>query len=176
MNTKQACAVRRKPVLQLRKLSGLRFGGSGIHQRRFPAKNRRRYLLCAPPLKKEKTIALSAAGTKYAPALLSYICTAEKRVIVAGSQQYPPECGRAGGLLRLFVSDALKKTVKGKRAKAAGSPMVCALHPWDSAALFPCHSGAFLLCPFFLWTSTAFGWVSSPPKRFGGFCLIGTGK
>lgn len=151
MNKKKACAVRRKPFSRLRRLSGLRFGGSGIHQRRLPAKNGWYFSSARRRSKKGKTIALSAAGTKYAPALLSYICTAEKRVIVAGLPNIRPNTAAPEGFCAfLYQTLCKKKPVKGRRAKAVESPIVCALHPRDAAAFFPCHSGAFLLCPFFL--------------------------
>ena len=107
MNSKKAYAGRRKPFSGF---GGFRvFGSAEAESINAVSRQKTDGVISSARRrsKKEKTIALSAAGTKYAPALLSYICTAEKRVSVAGSRQYPLECGRAGGLLRLFISDAL---------------------------------------------------------------------
>lgn len=72
MNTKKACAVRRKPFSGF---GGFRVFGSAEAES-INAVFRQKtdgVISCAPPLKKGKNIALSSAGTKYAPALLSYI-------------------------------------------------------------------------------------------------------
>ena len=151
MNTKKGLRRPAQAFFRLRRLSGLRFGGSGIHQRRLPAKNGRRYLLCAPPLKKGKNHrAVGGRNEICACVAVVYLhCgeTGHRGGFSAISARMRP---RRRAFAPLYIRRFVKKPVKGRRAEAVESPIVCALHPRDAAAFFPCHNGAFLLCPFFL--------------------------
>lgn len=122
MNTKKACTVRRKPFSGF---GGFRaFGSAEAESINAVSRQKRTALspLRAAAQKKEKTIALSAAGTKYAPALLSYICTAEKRVIVAGLPNIRPNTAAPEGFCASLYQTLCKKAGKGQASKGCRKP------------------------------------------------------
>ena len=150
MNTKKACAGRRKPFSGF---GGFRVFGSAeaesinavsrqkrtaLSPLRAAAQKRKKPSRCRRPernmrLRCCRIFALRRNGSLWRACPISARTRPRRR-------PFAP----------LYIRRFVKKPVKGRRAKAVESPIVCALHPRDAAAFFPCHSGAFLLCPFFL--------------------------
>lgn len=176
MNTKKACAVRRKPFSGF---GGFRFFGSaeaesinavfrqktdGVISSARRRSKKEKPSRCRRPernmrLRCCRIFALRRNGSSWR---------------VLGNIR--PNAAAPEGFCASLYQTLCKKAGKGQAGKGCRKPDCLRPTPTECRRAFPCHSGAFLLCPFFLWASTAFGWVSQPPKRFGGFCLIGTGK
>lgn len=150
MNTKKACAVRRKPFSGF---GGFRVFGSAEAES-INAVSRQKTdgisPLRAAAQKRKNHRAVVGRNEICACVAVVYLhCgeTGHRGGFSAISARMRP---RRRAFAPLYIRRFVKKPVKGRRAKAVESPIVCALHPRDAAAFFPCHSGAFLLCPFFL--------------------------
>lgn len=122
MNSKKACAGRRKPFSGF---GGFRvFGSAEAESINAVSRQKTDGVISSARRrsKKEKTIALSAAGTKYAPALLSYICTAEKRVIVAVLGNIRSNAAAPEGFCASLYQTLCKKAGKGQASKGCRKP------------------------------------------------------